>query len=194
MYSGDIDFHVGDVSEWIGQQLAQRGLEGKENEEKAFLSHIIIDMPNAHKHIETAASALYVNGGLLVFNPNITQIMTVVKTVKENYLPLQLDRVVEVGQHMTGGKEWDVRCVKPRARTQVEEAVRKAQTVALAARTGIEAASDKSSEPDESDNRVQGQEEAPTKPDEGWEMVCRPKVGYMVSGGGFVAFFKKMKK
>lgn len=185
MYSKNIDFHVGDVSEWIRQTSAARGLsnsdktigEGENTTEddqsgaKAFLSHIILDMPDAHNHIETATSALLVNGGLVVFNPSITQIMTVVKMIKEKYLPLQLDRVLELGQQMTGGKEWDVRCVKPRARVQASTAT-------------ATAAGDESSELDKAD-----EEEA-----ENWEMICRPKVGDRISGGGFVALYKKMKR
>ena len=187
MYSKDIDFHVGDVSEWIRQTSAARGLsnsdenarqgenttEDNQSGAKAFLSHIILDMPDAHIHVETATSALLVNGGLVVFNPSITQIMTVVKMIKEKYLPLQLDRVLELGQQMTGGKEWDVRCVKPRARVQT------AAGGATATAAGDE--SREFSKPHEEET-------------EQWEMICRPKVGDRISGGGFVALFKKMKR
>lgn len=192
MYSKDIDFHVGDVSQWVKQQFAARGLEERGKEAQAFLSHAVLDMPDAHDHVETVASALLVNGGLLVFNPSITQIMTVVRMVKERYLPLQLERVLELGQNMTGGKEWDVRCVKPRARIRTEVAARNTPTAALGPPAGVNSASDETDESIISDQEEES--EAPTKPDEGWESVCRPKVGYRISGGGFVAFFKKMKK
>lgn len=192
MYSNDIDFQVGDVSRWIKEQFAKRGLEEKENEEKAFLSHIVLDMPSAQDHIGTAASALHVNGGLLVFNPSITQIMSVVQQVKDEYLPLQLEKVVEVGQNMTGGKEWDVRCVKPRTRISAEAITRNAPISNVRAQSDSEAVSDRSNGSILAD---QEEEEVPAaKQDEAWKTVCRPKVGYMVTGGGFVAFFKKMKR
>lgn len=112
MYSNDIEFHLGDVSEWIDQQTNNRGLDKKD---PSFLSHILLDMPNADQHIEKAASALHVNGSLLAFDPSIMQIMAIVEIVKRRYLPLRLDRVVELGSNMTGGRGLDVRAVKPRA-------------------------------------------------------------------------------
>ena len=200
LYTHDIDFHIGDVSEWIDHQFIARGLDAKERvTDKTFLSHIILDMPSAHDHIEKAALALHVNGGLLVFNPNITQIMTVVALVKAKYLPLQLDRVVELGPHMTGGKEWDVRSVKPRARIQAEqeEAARTAQqkSAAFEARRGREATSNGSDSSVPGETRIREPEEVETRSQfgDGWEMVCRPKVGHTVTGGGFVVSFKKMK-
>ena len=194
MYTRDIDFHVGDVSGWIDQQFTSRGLNSKEKEaEKTFLSHIILDLPGAHHHIEKAASALHVHGSLVVFNPNITQIMAVVRMVKEKYLPLQLDRVVELGPNMTGGREWDVRSVKPRARIQAEqeEAARKAQGSA----GDLEIASNEAETGKHIHAQVRDPEEveATTKSDAGWVIVCRPKVGYVVTGGGFVCHLKKMK-
>ena len=194
IYARNIDFHIGDVSDWISQQFSLRGLEACEKEAKAFLSHIVLDMPNAHHHVEKAASALHVNGGLLVFNPSITQIITVVDMVKQRYLPLQLDRVLELGPSLTGGKEWDVRSVKPRVRVQAEEAARRAQGGAGEGFACTEDAAPSGDESVEAKARDQGQVEPTAKKDEGWEMVCRPKVGGLVIGGGFVGFWKKMKQ
>ena len=198
MYCKDIDFHVGDVSEWIRQQLAIRGLTESETDEdeantvEPFLTHIVLDMPNADHHIELAISALHVNGGLLVFNPSITQIMTVVRIVTEKFLPLQLERVLELGQHMTGGKEWDVRCVKPRARVQSEgSAVGEA---AAASNANQEEPEERTEEGEGEAANHTGTSRTKPDPDAGWAMVGRPKVGYRIVGGGFVAFFRKMKK
>lgn len=196
MYYRDIDFHFGDVSEWIEHQFLSRGLDAKKLKDKAFLSHVALDMADAHQHLEKAASALHVDGGLLVFNPSITQIVAAVKTVKEKYLPLRLDRVLELGASMTGGKEWDVRCVRPRAKIQAEDAAGKAKAVAIEAQLGIEPASDglNESADNNTNNRDPDNVEILDRPDEGEAMVCRPKVGYIVTGGGFVAHFKKMKR
>ena len=34
--------------------------------------------------------------------------------------------------------------------------------------------------------------ENPVSDDNGWEMVCRPKVGIRISGGGFVGVWRRM--
>lgn len=203
LYSRDIDFHVGDgmclselccisfltlqlVSEWIAQRMTSRG-PANEEDRLPFLSHAILDMPDAQRHVETLASALKVNGGLLVFNPSITQIMSVVHLIKQRYLPLQLDRVLELGPYLTGGKEWDVRSVKPRGIIHVEEnagTTRPYQVEKLSTATR-----------DDGETCLRNEEvrKAVAKASEGHEMVCRPKVGYLVQGGGFAAFFRKMK-
>lgn len=190
LYASDVDFHVGDVSRWIEDQIVRRGLEQNAT---TFLSHIILDMPNAHHHIEKAASVLHVNGSLFVFNPSVTQIMTVVDLIRRQYLPLQLDRVLELGENMTGGKEWDIKCVRPRAVIKAEEeasaipaACGGAETSAIQEPGGVERISELGSK-DEQQAKPLGKQEG------GWEMACRPKVGYMVRGGGFLGIWKKMK-
>ena len=190
MYQNDIDFHVGDVSEWIEQQIQNR--EVVQAEDPTFLSHIILDMPNADKHVAKAASALHVDGNLLVFNPSISQIMTVVDIVKREYLPLELDTVLELGQGITGGREWDVRSVVPRAQLQVQR--ERKTTMAEEGSESTDAASeddDRGLEKKGSDGEVAGPMKQQNPPS---HMVCRPKVGGMVKGGGFVGVWKKMKR
>lgn len=192
MYAKDIEFHVGDVSKWIDKQVIDRGVDSKE---ETFLSHIVLDMPAAQRHIEKVASVLHVNGSLLAFNPSITQIMTIVELIKQQYLPLQLDRVIELGPNTTGGREWDIRSVVPRAQNQdigtggpsaiVEDAEEQVtenslEDVAISEVANVETR-------DEEAAQVLARQEA------SWKMVCRPKVGYRVSGGGFLGVWRKMK-
>ena len=99
MYTKNIGFHVGKLSDWIDNQFLERGGESLN---KTFLSHIILDMPSGHHHVKKAASALHVNGSLLVFIPSITHFVAIVEVIKQSFLPLQLDRVVEQGHDMTG--------------------------------------------------------------------------------------------
>ncbi len=177
MYLNDIEFHVGDVSEWIDDQTKHRELD---REDASFLSHILLDMPNADQHIEKAASALHVNGNLLAFSPSISQIMAIVEIVKRRQLPLQLDRVVELGSNMTGGREWDVRAVKPRVLAKVTN------------RKGLPEATDGKDRRNMDDNHMEecftsstdsrvetqdGKDGGKVERESGWEMVCRPKVG-----------------
>ena len=63
-------------------------------------------MPSSSLHVEKAASALGIDGNLLAFNPSITQIISIVKRVKQLDLPLILSSVLELGLNVSGGKEW----------------------------------------------------------------------------------------
>lgn len=161
IYAGNVDFHVGDVSEWIAAQKASRKTE------EPFLSHVFLDLPNASSHLANVAPALRVNGLLAVFNPSITQIAECVETIREQKMPYLLDQVIELGASMI--REWDVRAVKPRA------VLRKAE-----ARESSELSSEESPE-----------EQAPQE--EKWAMVCRPKAGQQVIGGGFLGLWRKME-
>ena len=190
MYTGDIDFHVGDVSEWIDQQISIREQERKNLQDKMFLSHIILDLPSSHNHIEKAAAALHTNGDLLVFNPNVTQINACVRLVKQKMLPIRLDRILELGPAVTGGREWDIRMVKPRVLVKEENEKKINDAATIADKISWEGLLEGTLNPktrDEENARTTAEE------DVGWEMVCRPKPWGRTIGGGFLAVWKKMK-
>lgn len=176
IYAANVDFHVGDVSAWIASQKVARQTE------EPFLNHVILDLPNADSHLENVASALRVNGLLAVFNPSITQIAQCVEKIREEKLPYLLDRVVELGAGMI--REWDVRAVRPRATLKKPVAKEAPET------------------PDtDSVDPCKGQEardgelaEALAEEEDKWAMVCRPKAGQMVVGGGFVALWRRMRR
>ncbi|KAL8975484.1 MAG: hypothetical protein Q9197_000274 [Variospora fuerteventurae] len=177
MYMRDLRFHVGDVSDWIDRQMSTRGAD-------PFLTHALLDLPSSHTHLEKVTFALHVDGKLVVFNPSITQINKAIELVRSRRLPLQLERVVEVGPAMTGGRVWDVRFVKPRALTNV---LNKTKSV------------DRSGEDDraaDNEDRLNSKGfiyESSANEDERYELVCRPKAGDRISGGGFVALWSKNK-
>ena len=194
MYSGDADFYVGDVSEWIVKQIATQSANNPISTPEPFISHAVLDLPASHTHITMVASALRMDGVLLIFNPSITQIIACVNVIREKRLPLVLDRVVEMGASMTGGREWDIRTVKPRAYLRSEKAKKATLDMDDAAEPRIDGDSDQheatnlcSAVTDERDAEIVEREEV------GYEMVCRPKVGARVVGGGFVAVWRKMK-
>lgn len=186
IYANEIAFHVGDVSQWIDEQVKNRGLGP---DEKAFLAHIVLDMPSSSDHVEKAASVLHTNGNLLAFNPSITQIISIVNIVKRLRLPLVLDNVLELGQH-SGGRDWDVRTVIPRALTRLAKAPMREDDASRNADQdfsgGTMAKPPESDTADEEDQPIHDQVG-------GIEMVCRPKVGYRVNGGGFLGVWRKMK-
>lgn len=186
IYANDIVFHVGDVSQWIDEQVYIRGLGP---DEKAFLSHIVLDMPSSFQHVAKAASVLHTNGGFLAFNPSITQIASLVKMVKQLNLPLVLNNVLELGPN-SGGRDWDVRAVIPRTLTRVAEAVTKKDD---ALRNADKDLDDRSVADLAELKPATGDSQAIDAQASGVEMVCRPKVGHRVVGGGFLGVWRKMK-
>ncbi|KAH6620377.1 S-adenosyl-L-methionine-dependent methyltransferase [Boeremia exigua] len=176
LYAGNVDFHVGDVSAWIASQRVTRKTE------EPFLNHVFLDLPNAETHLANVAPALRVDGLLAVFNPSITQIAQCVELIREEKMPYLLDRVVELGAGTI--REWDVRAVRPRS------TLKKPDTKELPDASDVESV-----------DPVKGQEarddelaETLAKEDEKWAMVCRPKAGQMVVGGGFLALWRRMER
>ena len=179
IYTKNVIFHTRNVKNWIEDEIQRRGLSTLGDQ--TFLSHILLDMPNAEYVIARAASALRPDGCLVVFKPSITQIMTIFERIEHDHLPLIMDRVIEVGHAMTGGREWDVRTVVPRAEQRLQKS--------------------KGPRNEDSPNSFEGNEfkwpgssdtTAPA-PAPAFRMVCRPKVGVLTRGGGFVGIWRKMR-
>lgn len=193
-YVNDVEFHVGDISGWIDEQKFQRKKLNSSAADQTFLSHVILDLPSSQAHVEKVLSALHVNGSLLVFNPSITQIVSCVEEIKKKMLPLQLDQVLELGQ-TTGGREWDVRAAKPRAviRAEIEK---KAKVIDSG--VGEPVNDGDASFTTEATSKLKpiatDKGEAHLMDDTTWGMICRPKVGERIAGGGFLGVWRKMRK
>jgi hypothetical protein len=118
--------------------------------------------------------ALKPHGKLVVFFPSVTQVMEFVVWATETKQPLHAEKTIELMPgswapgftDAVGGREWDVRTVTPR------KAKREAATAQTASDGDAGASDVVAAEP----NTVQ---------------VCRPKVGNLVGGGGFLAVFTK---
>ncbi|KAI4841389.1 adenine-N(1)--methyltransferase-like protein [Aureobasidium sp. EXF-8845] len=177
-YADNVDFHVGDASEWIKSEHVRRASEDP------FLTHAFLDLPATHDHLSAVASALQNDGTLIVFNPSITQILDCIAKIKRENIPLFLDQTLELGNNGgSGGKPWDLRAVKPRASSKVQSTEASSDT---AQSSGSEAS-------EESITRDPAQALKEAKPeDPDWTFVCRPKVGERVIGGGFLGVFRKM--
>jgi tRNA (adenine57-N1/adenine58-N1)-methyltransferase len=173
MYFPNVDFHVGSIKEYLSGHLAETN--------EAFLDHAILDLPATHQYLEIVGHALKSNGSLVTWCPSITQINKCVILVKEEKMPFLLEKVIEVGAGLSGGREWDVRMVRPRALSKVklEPKVPDPDEEARVPVTEIE--------------DVESPAESAVQ-DDGWEMVCRPKVGLRVIGGGFIALWRKMER
>lgn len=175
LYADNVDFHVGDVSEWVEQEISRRAdHQTTGNGSTLFLTHAFLDLPSTHTHLSTVASALRNDGILIVFSPSITQIAECMQKIKQDGIPLFLDQALELGTNGTsGGREWDVRAVKPRAAMKKED-------IKVTPSDGEAAVRDVEQVVSDAENQTP------------WSLVCRPKVGDRVVGGGFLGVFRKM--
>jgi len=169
IYFPSIDFHIGTIPEYLSGRLAA-------SKGSPFFSHAILDLPRTHHYLDIVSQSLRPDGVLITWNPSLTQIIQCVHEVRKQRLPLFLESVLEVGRGAgVGGREWDVRAVLPR---DVEKKRKEAEVKAQA------------HESTDGESDGEGSVEAPS--DEGWEMICRPRVGVRVEGGGFIGVWKRM--
>lgn len=176
MYADSVDFYVGDVASWIAEQQKSR------QSQTPFLSHVILDLPGADGYLEAVASALKVNGLLAVFNPSITQIAEVSELIRKERMPYLLDQVIELGASTI--REWDVRAVRPRATLKKME--RRDVPASPPSEGAVDAVEGQEARDEELAQDLATQEEK-------WAMVCRPKAGQEVVGGGFLGLWRKME-
>lgn len=189
LYSPHIDFHVANVNDWIDRQLEER-------DHDPFLSYVFLDMPSCHRYMGKIATAMKDNALIAVFAPSITQIAECVREVKANGLPLRMEKALELGDGISNGRLWDIRLafkkandpidepsstgMKDGAETESEEADPRSEAVPTSSANegGRNSSSTAAASPDGDGN------EAPV-------MVCRPKVGERVIGGGFVGLWRR---
>ncbi|RAL60088.1 hypothetical protein DID88_000714 [Monilinia fructigena] len=113
-YFPHIDFHIGSIHNYLSKRL--------EETNDVFLDHAILDIPGIHDEMEIVGKCIKPDGRLITWCPSITQHIKCLETVKRKKLPFVLDRVLELGSQLsTGGREWEVRSVKPRALIKAEK-------------------------------------------------------------------------
>ena len=164
IYYPSVDFHTGTIPEYLSARLAT-------SNGSPIFAHAILDLPRTHQYLDIVSQALKPDGVLITWNPSLTQIIQCVNEVRQQRLPLFLESVLEVGRGAgVGGREWDVRAVLPR---DIEKKRKEAEARVQESTDG---------------------ESSMEKPsDEGWEMICRPRVGVRVEGGGFIGVWKRME-
>jgi len=189
LYADNVDFHVGDASEWVEAELKARQETSGESSTKPFLTYAFLDLPATQQHLSTVASAMHTDGMLIVFNPSITQITECFRKVKEENIPLHLDQVVELGTNgSTGGREWDVRAVTPRAKAATP--VIEPDAEASPSETTLAESEGEGEDLTRDGEQAAAIAASPAAPPE-WNFVCRPKVGDRITGGGFLGVFRK---
>lgn len=124
LYAPTIDQYVGDVSAWIETEFRRRCTTKPTNPLAPFLDHIILDLPEAEKHLGMAELALRPDGLLVLFVPSISQVQEAVLHVRAARLALILDDVLEIGTNVSGGRQWAVELARIRNRSNVANAHR----------------------------------------------------------------------
>lgn len=194
IYAGNVDFYVARVEDWIADQVRRRtprGIFGRAGKVEPFLSYAILDMPSAHLRIPHVAPVLRRDGLLAVFMPSVTQIGECVDLIRRQRLPFVMERAVELGMGISSGRLWDIRYTVKKSRADpnswVEQAPPKSSDEEPAAQQDDDVAEHGSGA---GHGAVPG--EAASKDDKS-VLVCRPKVGERIVGGGFVGIWRKIE-
>ncbi|KAJ5823535.1 tRNA (adenine(58)-N(1))-methyltransferase catalytic subunit GCD14 [Penicillium robsamsonii] len=187
IYAGNIDFYVGPVENWIAQQKQQREKTGLAsltggNPVDPFLSHVILDMPSSNLRIPHVTPMLKRDGLLVVFMPSITQIGECLQLIRDQRLPLVQEKVIELGSGISGGRTWDVRFATKKSG---------ADPASWAAPADAEGATPVEADEQSTASEVPTTEEPPKEGES--VLVCRPKVGVRIQGGGFVAVWRRIE-
>ena len=226
VYHPQIEFYVGHVSAWITNQLAyrarrqSRSLVGEQpsspppdqaSSSTPFLAYALLDLPSSHEQLENVARALKLDGKLIVFAPNVTQIVKCTETIRKSQLPLTPVTMLEIGPSAgTGGREWDIRSVKPREVLEAEAATKSLLTRrdnqsrgSRGAPTGfgawVAATKDKGENGERGQNgehdSVAGIEDMRMEiyldEEKGREMICRPMPSSKVVWSAFIGVWSK---
>ena len=169
IYWPHINFYAGNVQDWMSGRT-------KSSDQKPFLDIVLLDMPSVEEYISSVLDGLKDGGQLLVFVPQITQIATCVQEIVTKNLGLKLEKVVELGDGISNGRLWDVRMATLKNPRPLQDELDPQQ----------KAEAEKSS--------AAGSSPEPAKPSVGTipPMVCRPIVGELTRGGGFIGLWKKI--
>ncbi|KAI1977994.1 hypothetical protein LOZ53_002700 [Ophidiomyces ophidiicola] len=183
MYAGNVDFYVSSVEEWIENENRRRKKPLLSDTPKPYLSYVILDMPSAHLRIPNVSPILKVDGLLAVFMPNVTQIGDCVKIIKDKRLPLRMEKAVELGTGISNGRLWDIRMAIRRSKpVPASEEAEKTQP-----------GKEKNEEVSDITSQDAVAAIGPEEPRAGDPvLVCRPKVGDRIVGGGFIGLWRRI--
>lgn len=219
IYASSVDFYVGHVENWIAEQTKQRGPASSSStaggtsilsslvkqtpttNSNPFLSYAILDMPSAHLRIPHVAPILKRNGMLVVFMPSITQIGDCVELIRRQRLPFVQDKVVELGAGLSGGRLWDVRFAMKKSRADPSSWNEASSSPSPPTSDSEDAGtvipnleeSPTTTSSSSSDEPAPVGEEPLTENTRDSVLICRPKVGTRIVGGGFVGIWRRIE-
>lgn len=179
------------MNDWIEKQLESR-------EQESFLNYVFLDMPGSERYLRKVVAAMKENAMIAVFVPSITQIGDCVREIILQDLPLRMEKTLELGDGISNGRLWDVRLAFKRAKDAMEEQstigvtpFEEEQTVREEVDTEgvIPSTSPEQYEHDVLASTALRSSDCARKEER--VMVCRPKVGERVIGGGFVGLWRR---
>ncbi len=125
MYRDDVKFHLAESPvDWLqnhseGWKLLEKHDESESFEDKeGFLSAAFLDMPEISSNVSQISKNLKQDASLVIFCPSVTQILEVIKTIKDSEGEIKLShiRTIQLAPGMGGGlQDWDVRFTHIRA-------------------------------------------------------------------------------
>ncbi|KAI9658518.1 MAG: hypothetical protein M1831_003956 [Alyxoria varia] len=219
LYTPNISFHSGALPNLLHSQYTSRNINPKDSQ--PFLSYVIIDIPGAHDHLAQVAPAMHRNATLAVYCPNVTQLVRCEKVIKKMELPFWMEKAVELGTGISGGREWLLR--HPRRpgekwKSSVEQDGKNA-AVSSSVKQGVGSSADgadagllaraqgalaqlfvsgggKNPQGEEKRRSATASAEKPNPPlteeEDDYRIVCRPKAGYTVPVSGFLGIWRRM--
>ncbi|KAI9681468.1 MAG: hypothetical protein M1817_002752 [Caeruleum heppii] len=183
-YYPHITFHTSPLDAFLASSLSAHS-------QNAFLTHAVLDLPDSHLHLEQLSKALHPDAVLVVFTPSISQVMKAVEVVRRTKVGLVLDSVMELSSGK-GGREWDVRATQTRAKQRAKMERQRTAAGTLPESTASKAERD-TSDAEEAAVSSSEQPDSPAREEDDYEMVCRPKVGMRVVGGGFLSVWRRTR-
>ncbi|RAH45160.1 tRNA (adenine-N(1)-)-methyltransferase [Aspergillus brunneoviolaceus CBS 621.78] len=208
IYAGNVDFYSGPVETWVAAQKQERSRSAAstaeadnqttttasepEVEVDPFLSYAILDMPSSHLRIPHVTSILKRDGLLAVFTPSVTQIGDCLELIRRERLPLIQEKVVELGNGISSGRLWDVRHATRKTKETLSDAGAGASS--SVPEEGVEAEQE-GAVGEEVAEGAAASTSAGSSVDEGADrvLVCRPKVGTRIVGGGFIGIWRRIE-
>lgn len=189
IYSPHVDFHVAHVGDWISNEIQKRRSRLLQSFDP-FLSYVLLDMPSAHLQIENAFPAMREDALITVFAPSITQIGDCVRRIHERQLSLKLEKVVELGTGISSGRLWDVRLAMRRSSSSPGPN-RDDDDVTPNEERPVGSGAEESADDAAEDRTANRQEPGSGAESDEPVLVCRPKVGERIVGGGFVGVWRR---
>ena len=175
LYFPHIDFYSSDVASWVSSQQRTQ-----------FLNYVLLDMPGVHQQLEHVVPAMQGDAVLMIFVPSITQIGDCVRAIKDQDLPLDMIKVIEMGEGLSNGRLWDVRLVEKRSQQKRQKVTK------VDARKVDPEKVDTVSE-DFVQDRIEEEADEPV-PNEAPVMICRPKPGEMTMGCCYIGMWRKRSR
>ena len=201
IYAPHVEYYISPVKDWVTSQSQLRRTLQTDNQDQPlepYISYALLDLPSVHAQLSDVAPIMRPNGLVAIFTASVTQIGDCVREIQEKSLPFKSVKTLELGTGISSGRVWDVRLASVRARStdrdrligEQKQKMKKTKKSAEAAISEGESSNEDTACIASSD--IVPEEEGEQGEEDPQVMVCRPKVGERIVGGGFLGLFRKV--